>query len=97
MSVTRFYDVKAKTGRGDTMRQVLVDLAVAAGAADGCEGIDVLADRADADRFLLVERWASEEAHGTAVKALPADLIQSLIGESAAPLAGSYFDTIQSV
>jgi quinol monooxygenase YgiN len=63
MSVTVFLDFRPAPGRAEELLELLqqgrdVSLAVA-----GCEAYEVHQGSDDPHRFMMVERWASPEAH----------------------------------
>jgi quinol monooxygenase YgiN len=63
MSVTIFYDVHATPGNADELLAVLLagrDFGI---TVPGCEAYEVFQAEADPHRLMMVERWASADAH----------------------------------
>lgn len=96
MTTARLYIMHAKEGHDAALETALRDLAAAVVAFPGSEGAEVLRDAGNERRFILIEKWASIEAH-EAIKAdfkkLPmAPLMDALDG----PPDGSYYDYLLS-
>lgn len=92
MTTARLYIMHAKEGFDASLETALRDLAAAVAALPGSEGVEVLRDSGNERRFVLIEKWASIEAH-EAIKAdfkkLPmGPLMDALDG----PPDGSYYD-----
>ena len=62
MSLTALLELKFKEESLDDAKTVMQRVLAETRAFDGCDGVDVLVDKADPTRFLAVERWASAEA-----------------------------------
>lgn len=63
-NVTVVITYQAQPGRGEAARDELGALiAKVVSTEPDCLGIRLLQDSADADRFLLIEEWTSEEAY----------------------------------
>lgn len=71
MTIARHYMMVAKRGEGDALRAALVDLAGSVSTIEGCEGIELLRDAQQPERFFFIERWTSIEAHAIGSKQLP--------------------------
>lgn len=71
MTIARHYIMVAKPGAGDTLRSALGSLAEAVRPLPGCEGVEMLRDTKNHDRFVFVEKWASIKAHVDAGAQLP--------------------------
>ncbi|THD78547.1 MAG: antibiotic biosynthesis monooxygenase [Phenylobacterium sp.] len=83
MGIARQYVLKAAPGRGDELATALRALADRVRAVPGCEGVEILGDLADEHRFVLLERWASMEAHKRSADLLPKDSfaeVMSILG-----------------
>jgi quinol monooxygenase YgiN len=87
MSVTVLIRYRAQPGKGDAAKAALAPLirTVRAREAD-CLGITTLQDAADDTRFLLYERWTSQEAYTGPHMQTPH--IQAFIRGAAAIFAG---------
>lgn len=62
MSLTAILELKFKEESLADARTVMQRVLAETRAFEGCDGVEVLIDKADPTRFLAVERWASEEA-----------------------------------
>jgi quinol monooxygenase YgiN len=78
MTVFRHYKMNALVGHGDILRKVLVDLVAQIRPVPGCLGIEVFRDPAIAENFILIEKWASVEAHKKSHEFLPGDCLSPL-------------------
>ncbi|HEY9315745.1 putative quinol monooxygenase [Williamsia sp.] len=62
MSLTALLELKFKEDSLDAAKTVMQRVLAETRAFDGCDGVEVLIDKADPTRFLAVERWATAEA-----------------------------------
>lgn len=92
MTIARLYIMHAKESRDAELETALRALAAAVVGFDGSEGAEVLRDAGNERRFVLIEKWASIEAHEATkehFKKLPMGaLMEALDG----PPDGSYYD-----
>ena len=63
MSVTVIYSFEAVPGKADELLTLLQQGREFAASVEGFEGFDVHQGDDDPHRFVMVERWASVEAH----------------------------------
>lgn len=63
MSVIRHYAMTAADGRALPLGHALSELATAISAIAGCDGVEILQDVEDLNRFVFIERWSSQEAY----------------------------------
>ena len=63
MTIARFYILKAAEGKGDALATALTTLADATHLAPNSEGVDLLRDAENDNRFFYFEKWPSIEAH----------------------------------
>jgi quinol monooxygenase YgiN len=62
MPITSLLEFTVRPEQLEGAEQFIADLLVATRAFEGCTGVDVLRDAADAAHFVLVEGWESLEA-----------------------------------
>ena len=63
MAVTILLSVSARPGQGDALVKAFQDILPDTRTYEGCQGVTLHQRADDADSVLLVERWASVEAH----------------------------------
>ncbi|ARR55662.1 antibiotic biosynthesis monooxygenase [Rhizorhabdus wittichii DC-6] len=93
MTTARLYIMHAKEGRDAELETALRDLAAAVAGFTGSEGAEVLRDAGNERRFVLIEKWASIEAHEATkepFKKLP--MMGALMEALDGPPDGSYYD-----
>ena len=97
MTVARLYILHAVEGRAAQMEAALEGLADVVRKAAGSEGVEVLRDLGNEHRFIFIEKWESEEAHGAALGSLPPGTIDPVQAASDGPPDGSYYDYVKTV
>lgn len=90
MTVVRHYIMTAIDGRGHELLAALQAIGTSVTLMPGCGGVEILRDIDVPDRFVLMERWDSVEAHQQCLSKLPQDLVDSLLAPLAEPLEGVY-------
>ena len=63
MSVTVIYSFEAAPGKADDLLAILRQGREFSATVEGCEGFEVYQGDDDPHRFVMVERWASVDAH----------------------------------
>jgi quinol monooxygenase YgiN len=63
MSVTVIYSIQAKQGKADDLLAMLQQGRDFSAGAEGYEAFDVYQGKDNPHRFVMIERWASVEAH----------------------------------
>jgi quinol monooxygenase YgiN len=66
MAVIRINEFRAAPGQSGALRTFLAGVVAIIAGAPGCEEVQLLTGRDDADRLAVVERWASVDAHQAA-------------------------------
>jgi quinol monooxygenase YgiN len=94
MSVARVGEFRAADGQGDALAAFLASIRTIILDAEGAISCEVLRDQADPNRFLVIERWQTAEAHQASVKNIPPDLFKQAMALFAATPKGSYFDSV---
>ena len=92
MTKARLYIVPAANGKSAEMETALVGLSKIVDAADGYEGVEVLHDIGIEHRFILSEKWASEEHHATSLVALAKDALAPVLAAGGGPPDGAYYN-----
>ena len=90
MGIVRHYVMTAGEGQADTLLAALRALSPAVEAIAGSEGVELLRDADNPQRFVFIERWASVEAHKAALGTLSKDLLGAVMAPLAGPPDGSY-------
>ncbi len=97
MTVARIYIMHAADGHDATLETGLTALADAVRQAPGSEGVELLRDLGNEKRFIFIEKWVSEEAHGAAFEALDKSLLGPVQASVDGPPDGSYYDYLKVV
>jgi quinol monooxygenase YgiN len=63
MSVTVIYSFQAAQGKADELLAILRQGRDFSATVEGCEGFEVYQGHDDPRRFVMVERWATVDAH----------------------------------
>jgi heme oxygenase (mycobilin-producing) len=95
MAIARHYMMHAAPGQEKALEAILLTLAEMAGGMGGCQGVQLLRDKGNAGRFVLVEKWESVDAHTAAVAGFSREIGKSLRATLAHPLEGAYFDYLR--
>jgi heme oxygenase (mycobilin-producing) len=95
MPIARHYLMQAAPGQEKALEAILLTLAEMAGGMGGCQGVQLLRDKGNAGRFVLVEKWESVDAHTAAVAGFSREIGKSLRATLAHPLEGAYFDYLR--
>lgn len=92
MTVARLYIVPAAEGKSAAMEAALSGIAEIVKKADGNEGVEVLRDLGNEHRFILIEKWATEEHHARSLASLPEGTLDPVKAAAGGPPDGSYYD-----
>ena len=95
MTVARLYIMHAKEGHDGALEAALSYLASGVRTVKGCEGVELLRDTGNEHRFVFIEKWESEEAHGSALSSLPEGVMAPVMAALDGPPDGSYFDYLK--
>ena len=80
-----FGPLRAQTGKGTTLKTILMESAARMHEVDGCQAYLIHADPADDDMVWVYEAWDSPEDHQNS---LQVDFIQAAIGKAMPILDG---------
>jgi quinol monooxygenase YgiN len=94
MTVARLYIVPAAEGKSAEMEAALIGVSKVVAKADGSEGVEVLRDLGNEHRFILIEKWTSEEHHAKSLANLPEGTLDPVKAAAGGPPDGSYYDYI---
>jgi quinol monooxygenase YgiN len=94
MSITRINHFSAAQNKGAELQAFLRGVVLVVQQQPGCEGCRLLVDAQNADRFVVVEDWASVAHHQAAARAIPPEEIAKVMPLLSAPPSGGYFDPI---
>jgi len=85
MTIARQYVMVAKLGEADRLRSALVTLAASIQQVEGCLGVDLLRDAGQSERFVIIERWASIDAHENGGKQLAKEVFAPVMAAVVGP------------
>ncbi|HKR18362.1 MAG TPA: antibiotic biosynthesis monooxygenase family protein [Rhizorhapis sp.] len=97
MTVARLYIMHAREGEDAALESALSYLASGVRTVKGCEGVELLRDTGNERRFIFIEKWVSEEAHGSSLSSLPEGVLEPVMAALDGPPDGSYFDYLKVV
>jgi heme-degrading monooxygenase HmoA len=86
MALVHSYTMIAKPGSEAALAQALDSLAGAVKGIAGSEGTMVLQDRKEAQKFLFLEFWDSEESRKAAGSQLPKEVMGQIMAALGGPL-----------
>lgn len=92
MTVARHYVMHAKDGMDAALESALRAVAEAVLPLPGCEGVEMLRDLGNAQRFVFIERWADVDAHKNAGALLDKSVFGPMMAALAGPPDGAYLD-----
>ena len=95
MTVARLYIVPAAEGKSAAMEEALLGVAKVVEKAEGSEGVEILRDLGNEHRFILIEKWASEEHHAKSFANLPEGTLDPVKAAAGGPPDGAYYDYIK--
>ena len=94
MTVARIYIIPAAVGKSAEMESALAGVSKIVATRDGCEGVEVLRDLGNEHRFILIEKWASEEHHTKSFATMPEGALDGVKDAAGGPPDGAYYDYI---
>lgn len=95
MTIARLYIMHAKEGHDAALESALTYLANGVRTVKGNEGVELLRDSGNERRFIFIEKWVSEQAHGSALSSLPEGVLEPVMAALDGPPDGSYFDYLR--
>lgn len=94
MTIVRHYIMRAKDGMSADLDSALRALADAVRPLPGCEGVEMLRDMGDEQRFIFIEQWADVDAHKAGGKLLDKSVIAPMMAALDGPPDGAYLEYI---
>ena len=73
MSLTRINELEAADGAVESLHTFLTELLDYLKASEGCLGAELLVSEEKSGRFVVIERWATKEAHSASLAAYSPD------------------------
>ncbi|MBO9581397.1 MAG: antibiotic biosynthesis monooxygenase [Sphingobium sp.] len=96
MTVARLYIIPAADGKSAEMEAALLGVAKVVETRDGSEGVQVLRDLGNEHRFILIEKWTSEEHHAASLASLPEGTLDPVKAAAGGPPDGAYYDYLKA-
>jgi quinol monooxygenase YgiN len=91
MSVTRINDFRAKEGKADALRALLMQVIPSIASLKGCLSCKLLQSQDTPSRFVVLEVWDSVDSHKAAVKDIPPEMLMAVIELLDGRPSGEYF------
>lgn len=87
MPYMRIYEITAKAGQEQAMRQALAGLSRTVAALEGCRDVEIAIDEKAGSRFRFVERWADRSAWEQSAASLPKGAFAPIMAAASEPPA----------
>ena len=94
MALVHSYVMIARHGGEDALAEALAALGEAVKGISGSQGAMVLRDRKEAQKFLFLEFWDSEDSRKAAGSQLPRDVMGRIMGALGGPLQMADYDRL---
>jgi quinol monooxygenase YgiN len=91
MTVARIYIIPTAEGKSAEMETALLGVAKIVATRDGSEGVEVLRDLGNEHRFILIEKWASEEHHANSFATMPEGALDGVKASAGGPPDAGYY------
>lgn len=91
MSTVRINEFEAIDGRREELRGVLESVVPIIRASAGCVSCQLLESDDQPRRFVVIETWATRDAHQLAASKIPADLLRRAMTLVADVPRGAYY------
>ena len=91
MSITRITEFQARPGTIEALCEFLESILPGISASEGNQSTRLLQGHDDSTRFLVVEEWASIDAHQASVKNITPSSLARVMELLAGPPRGDYF------
>ncbi len=91
MSVTRISNFEARAGMADKLHAFLLSIMPAIKGSAGCEALQLLRNQQNMQAFVVIETWASVEAHRASLKSVPPEQLGEAMLLLAGPPSGAYY------
>jgi heme oxygenase (mycobilin-producing) len=97
MTIARHYLMHAAEGRDSELETALGRLADVVRQLPGSEGVELLRDLGNERRFIFIQKWASVEAHKSAVALIAKEDFAPMMATLDGPPEGAYLDYLKTV
>ncbi len=98
MSITYVGFSTAKEGESERLRQFFESLVMpAVRGSEGCVSCQLLQDQDNPHRLMVIEVWASVEAHQASIKNIPAESIGEFMSMVSEPPKGNHYRSVLSL
>ena len=91
MNVTRINDFRAKEGKADALRALLMQVIPSIASLKGCLSCKLLQSQDTPSRFVVLEVWDSVDSHKAAVKDIPPEMFMTVMELLEGRPSGEYF------
>lgn len=91
MSITRINHFQAAAGKADELFTFLKSLEPYITSSQGCTYCEVLKSDDKSDQFVVIEKWASIEAHKNSIDNFPKDQMQAAMTLFAKPPESGFY------
>ena len=85
MGITRINEFQAAEGKAEELFDFLKSLMPYILSSEGCLACEVLRSDESTDKFLVIEKWQSVEAHTKSIEGYPKEEMQAAMGLLAGP------------
>lgn len=94
MSLVRINEFEAHRDTAEALREALTQLIPALRAAPGCLSCRLLEDESRPTHFVILDEWATREAHAAAIANLPRDALRRVMTLVKEVPAGAFYDVL---
>ncbi|GAB3265331.1 putative quinol monooxygenase [Chitinimonas naiadis] len=91
MTITRINEFQAAPDKADALHTFLSKVIEVVSQAPGSLGCQLLRQYDDPAKLVIIEQWASIDAHRSAARLIPAEEIAKVMPLLASPAKGNYF------
>ena len=91
MSITRVNELQAAEGKSEELYSFLASLMDYISGCDGCLSSELLRSQDEADRFMVIEKWASVADHKASLANYPKEKMQAAMPLIGGTPTGRYF------
>lgn len=92
MSVTRVNNFTAADTKTDQAHEFLKSLLPHITASEGCLSAEVLRNQEEHHKFVVIERWQTQDDHRAALAGFPKETMEASMALFAEPPQGAYYN-----
>lgn len=93
MAITRINEFEAAEGESENLFAFLQSLLPYIRSSEGCISCELLRDAQQPNKFVVLERWDSVDAHKKSIERFPKEKIAAAMPLFGAPPKGTYYCT----